>query len=184
MCSAQLWGWVQIICRVIGKGPQERYSLHFRRESSSAGWHQEHWRLLQLWQDTGLGHGWLERSEDGFGGLTASSMVRGVTDPSSRRRSRKKDAMMKQGGVWMVSPLEISSRTPRLVGGKPNWGRESMKLKKKHCFMTSTSTRTPPTSCNYWESRCSVLWSSYISESKNQVFGNKDYNCHCLWNDH
>lgn len=49
--------------RVGGRGPRERRSLRLRGESSSAGWHWEHWRLPRLWQDTGLGRGWLERSE-------------------------------------------------------------------------------------------------------------------------
>lgn len=106
---------------------------------------------IQAWGTDGL------RGQSGFGGLIASSMVRGATDPSSRRRSRRKDATRKQRGVWIVGPLKISSRTPRLVGGKPNWGRESMKLKKRHCFMTSTPTCPPPRSYNYWESRYSVL---------------------------
>lgn len=90
------------------------------------------------------GHGWLGRLA-GFGELTASSPVGGVTSPSSRRNGRK-DVLWEQVGCLHCEPTEtIEQGLPDGQVGNQTRG-ERAKLKEKRCFVTCTLTCTPPSS--------------------------------------
>lgn len=85
--------------------------------------------VVHAWGIDGL-RGW-----SGFGELIASRVVGGVTHSSCRTRGVGRMPRGRElAGVWVVSPLKISSRDPRL-GGSRTVG-ENVKLMKKQSFVT------------------------------------------------